>query len=584
LDNRSAFATCFGKPFNHFIFIHFKKRIPMKTLFSWLGGAMLLISSQLSAQAIFQSYYQWNNIINVDHGSYKKVKTWMNGTTANYFAVGGANNPTGTNPMAILSRIDGNTGTMVFTKIITTPFPVTQTFEAVSVAISDNATSPIIAVLCNHDNGGGKKQSLLYKFDSNGMLLGATSLDEGTGVDVAYNPQTTSFNVLCQVPVGSGSDFEITSINPVSFATNWVNRFNWASFDMPTALVIDNGDIVAAGSTFNGFDRQILMVVTTGGGQLLWGQAFGLTNRHEIITDVVFYVNAENQFRYGFCGADEGTGQALIGDVSAAGPQFGFTERYITSVNSIQEKMIATAIARTNNSIFICGQFDGTSPFIASFSKNANLTPLNFRFYDDSETVPEELMDIQFEPNQPRIVSVGYQQRNVAWNGSPANQNYSWIMTLSQTGAANCRTAANAATAIFTGTNSFALVSTATSVSGLPFTGFANPTFVASLNNCTTPARLIDPDLEAENNRVVIAAPYPNPSDGIVYIDGAIEESQKAVIQITDLTGRLVREQQLTAGNTKQQIDLSDLPEGVYIYALLIDGELKRSDKLILTR
>ncbi|MGL4598868.1 MAG: T9SS type A sorting domain-containing protein [Bacteroidia bacterium] len=555
----------------------------MKTLFSWLGGALLFATSQLNAQAIFQSYYQWNNIINVDHGSFKKVKTWMNGTTANYFAVGGANNPTENNPMATLSRIDGSTGNMVFTKIITTPFAVTQTFEAVSVAISDNAVSPIIAVLCNHDNGTGKRQSMLYKFDSNGTLQGAVYLDEGTGVDVVYNPQATAFNVLCEVPVGSGSDFEITSINPFFLTTNWVSRFNWAAFDKPTSLVIDNGDIVAAGSTFNGFDRQILMVVTTGGGQLVWGQAFGLLNRHEVISDVVFYVNAENQFRYGFCGSDEGTGQALIGDVSAGGPQFGFTERYITSVNSIQEKMHANAIARTNTSIFICGAFDGGSPFIASFSKNANLTPLNFRFFDDGETVPEGLLDIQFEPNQTRIVSVGYQQRNVAWNGSPANQNYSWLMTLSQTGAANCRIAANAATSLFSGTTAAALVSTAASASGLTFTGYANPTFVSSLNNCITPARMINPDAEEEESTISFSALYPNPGTGIFYLDGVVDEIQKASIQISDMSGRLVYEQQLTAGTTKQSIDLSNLPNGVYLYSLIVNGERQQTDRLILT-
>lgn len=556
----------------------------MKTIFSWLGAALLLLSVQLHSQAIFQTYYNWTNILNVDHGPYKKVKTWMNGTTPMYYAVGGANNSTNTNPMGTFSCIDGSTGAMVFTKIISPPFYTsTATFEAVSLAISTSSNPPTVAVLCNYTNGLGKTQVVLYKFDSNGNLLNSVNLGEGTGVDVVYNYQGQTFDVLCEVSNAAGTDYEITALFDYDLTLYWSKTFNWGAQDHPKALVIDNGDIIAAGNTEVGTDRQIFMLRVTAYGYLYFGQAFGFSNRRETISDVVFYVNSDGFYRYGFCGWDETTDQALIGDVSIGGPQYGFTERYITTVNSVQKKMKATAIARNADNLYVCGLYDNKAPFITMLSKDANLTMLNFRFFDDSENVKEELFDIYCDYGQPDVVSVGYQQRNVAWGSSPANQNYSWIMDMTLTGFATCKTAANAASAIFNGSTPFALATEGAADGVNPFMGYSNPTFFLSLDNCVTPARL--PGTEEANESAVTALNlYPNPGTGIFYLEGVFDESKTNLLRITDMTGRLLREQEIAAGTTKQQIDLTDLPDGAYSWSLIIDGEFVRSEKLIIVR
>lgn len=546
----------------------------MKKIIIGLGLALLIPSAVLQAQSLFQRYYQWLNILNVDHGTYNKVKTRMNGTTAFYYAVGSATNPQNGNWHGTLSCIDGSTGNLVYSKIITPPFTPTQRFEVVSLAISESAT-PTLALLCNHRNTTGVNKTVLIKTDLNGVVLGALDLGNGKGVDVIYNPSIFGYVVLSEVTTAGNSDFELTGVDEIGFTQVWARTFNWGQFDIPAALVIDNGDVVAAGTSVGSSDRQILMVKTDAVGNFMWGQAFGSPSHSEVITDVVFYLNAENQFRYGFSGYDSNTQQALVGDVSAGGPQFGYTERYITSVNNQAAASIASAIARTSNTVYICGMFNNRT-FIASYSKNANLTPLNFRFYDDGEDVPEELKDIHFNLGQPNVVSVGYQQRSVAWNGSPAGQNYSWIVTLTPNGASNCRTSASALHNLITGTTPAATLSSGNGASAGNFQAFINSTFSAQLDNCVTPARL------AADETSVQSTVYPNPGNGLFYINTDSEESMNLLLRITDVNGRTVHEQQLQPGLKQQLIDITALADGIYFWTLSSNNEKLRSDKLII--
>lgn len=558
----------------------------MKKIISWLGIALLFAVTNLNAQAIFQSYYQWANILNVDHGSYKKVKTWMSGGVPYYFAVGGATDPSGNGDMAILSCINGSTGAMVFTKIITQPFPTTETFEAVSVAVTENNSStPIIAVLCNHTNAAGQTKMLLYQFDVNGLVTNALDLGFGKGIDVAHNPfSVPAFDVLSEVKGVGGTDYQLMAIDPLSFAVQFSNTYSWGANDKPTALVIDNGDMVAAGYTEVGLDRQIFMVRAAWFGFLIWGQAFGLPNRRETITDVVFYTNEDELYRYGFCGYDDRSGNALVGDVGIAGPSFGYTERYIPTVNNVRKPMRATAIARTSNMLFVSGMYDNVSPFIATFSKNANLTPLSFNFFDDQDTEKEELNDIYWNFSYPNVVSVGSQRRNQAWGVSPANQDYSWLITLSTAADATCETPANAQTLLYTSQNAAVLCQMDEGYPAVPFTGYANPTYFASLDNCITPMRMAGEEdavaMEEAANRVF--ALYPNPGNGIFAIDGAIAENETAILRVTDMTGRLLREQNLIAGTTKQFIDLAELSDGIYSVSVTIDGVPIRIEQLVI--
>lgn len=79
---------------------------------------------------------------------------------------------------------------------------------------------------------------------------------------------------------------------------------------------------------------------------------------------------------------------------------------------------------------------------------------------------------------------------------------------------------------------------------------------------------------------------YPNPASDYVNIAYTIDNSTKVTIEIYDIFGRLVKvqESKAIAGERKtEQINVSNLASGTYIYTLNVDG-VKQSKKFIVTK
>lgn len=64
-----------------------------------------------------------------------------------------------------------------------------------------------------------------------------------------------------------------------------------------------------------------------------------------------------------------------------------------------------------------------------------------------------------------------------------------------------------------------------------------------------------------------IVSTFPNPASGILVIDIALTTSQNTVIEITDVTGRVVLTHKagLLTGDSRQTIDISGLAKGIYV-------------------
>jgi hypothetical protein len=78
---------------------------------------------------------------------------------------------------------------------------------------------------------------------------------------------------------------------------------------------------------------------------------------------------------------------------------------------------------------------------------------------------------------------------------------------------------------------------------------------------------------------------YPNPANNIVHYEIELEANETGFIQIFDLLGNLISERRLSSGVVNRtEFDFSDLSSGLYIYKLNVNGEMKVSDKLILTK
>ncbi len=76
---------------------------------------------------------------------------------------------------------------------------------------------------------------------------------------------------------------------------------------------------------------------------------------------------------------------------------------------------------------------------------------------------------------------------------------------------------------------------------------------------------------------------YPNPANGMIYFNTNLKISAAASFTIMDLTGKILQENNLSISNGTNQIDISNLPNGIYIYN--VTGEqIKTSGKFSVSK
>lgn len=104
-------------------------------------------------------------------------------------------------------------------------------------------------------------------------------------------------------------------------------------------------------------------------------------------------------------------------------------------------------------------------------------------------------------------------------------------------------------------------------------------------NNCESSTQPLKSSkrLKAENGEEeMVFAIYPNPAKEQFTIDYLVNEDERIIIELIDVTGRLVKSRSLFSG-FNHQINTSDLQQGLYIVHLLDDnGKVKEANKLFI--
>ena len=77
---------------------------------------------------------------------------------------------------------------------------------------------------------------------------------------------------------------------------------------------------------------------------------------------------------------------------------------------------------------------------------------------------------------------------------------------------------------------------------------------------------------------------YPNPAKELVNINLGERATEKGRLEITDLSGRVVMESEVLPGFAIYQLQISELPQGLYMICWYEKGELKARNKLIRMR
>jgi hypothetical protein len=110
---------------------------------------------------------------------------------------------------------------------------------------------------------------------------------------------------------------------------------------------------------------------------------------------------------------------------------------------------------------------------------------------------------------------------------------------------------------------------------------------IAEINNNCSPAPLVGNPMATHSTLQGIDlteltwAVFPNPSDGHIEIRFDLP-LETATLQITDLHGRTIMEQEITGRLSKYGFDLSDLTSGLYLVSVRMEGQAPSVKKLVI--
>jgi hypothetical protein len=78
---------------------------------------------------------------------------------------------------------------------------------------------------------------------------------------------------------------------------------------------------------------------------------------------------------------------------------------------------------------------------------------------------------------------------------------------------------------------------------------------------------------------------YPNPNDGNMLLEYSLSDNSKGIFVLYDLMGRLIDSYNLNNGlNNILTISEDQLQNGAYLYKIVVDNELIRTDRVVIAK
>lgn len=85
-----------------------------------------------------------------------------------------------------------------------------------------------------------------------------------------------------------------------------------------------------------------------------------------------------------------------------------------------------------------------------------------------------------------------------------------------------------------------------------------------------------------DNSNADLSSAYPNPANTKFTVDYQLHEQGTALLVLQNVLGSIVREEPISSESGKIQMNVSDLPEGIYIYSLNLNGKSLVTRKLLI--
>lgn len=87
-----------------------------------------------------------------------------------------------------------------------------------------------------------------------------------------------------------------------------------------------------------------------------------------------------------------------------------------------------------------------------------------------------------------------------------------------------------------------------------------------------------------EEINTVFSNAYPNPANNTVSFNYEMQNANSAAVAIYNMMGQEVVRQALNLGNSRVDINVSDLNEGVYFYSLIVNNQTVKTNKFVVSR
>ena len=84
------------------------------------------------------------------------------------------------------------------------------------------------------------------------------------------------------------------------------------------------------------------------------------------------------------------------------------------------------------------------------------------------------------------------------------------------------------------------------------------------------------------NDNLSIGKLYPNPARTVVYYEDNLNDIEKGIIQLQDISGRNLKTYNLNSGTNRIAIPVSDLAKGMYMVKIKINGRTDENKKLLI--
>jgi len=482
-------------------------------------------------------------------------------------------------------------GTPVFTKTFLINVASTTTSIAVKGLVeATHTTMPGYALLAY--TSALPAQSVVIRTDVDGNMMWKAEVGKEKAAAIAYDYDLNRILVLQRHFSGATADLQLIILNANTgavIATRNFDGFN-KSNDEPAAILYDGsvkGYILVGTSTIKtivGSEVQLMLTRTTNTGALVYTRTIGYFGVAHTAVDATLLPNGFNS-QVAIGGLVTGTLDGKFYSKQPAYTTVDVRTGVLSMVNVIRKNFDLRSIAfvPSQSSLAVVGN----KPLVPAFlGEEANLFAIDptdpamigsIHVYNPLFTT-FSFENIALGQTDDHLVQVGAHKFAFPWAGSPAGENYTWLTSADAMGNSECDAADTLSAFAFTAPELSSNVSSVEFLKAL-----------VRVEEISQEQDMIDacglPYRQAASNNGVTSAKfrvYPNPANELVTVEYSVAQNDEAVLNLMDMTGRVVSSQKLVNGDhATTALNVADIAAGVYYSDLRVNGTSVQKDKLV---